>query len=597
MSQSEAESVRLVVWDLDETFWRGTLSEGGIAWVDANAAIVVELARRGIISAICSKNDLSAVEHVLTEHGVREYFVFLSVDWSAKGPRLAALVEAVQLRAPTVLFIDDNALNRAEALHCVPGLQVAAETIVPNLLEDSRLRGKPDLDLKRLEQYRLLERRQLEQSVAGADTTAFLRASAISVSFEFDVAAHLDRAVELINRTNQLNYTKSRLPEDSADARAALMHVISRHTVTAALVQVRDRYGDYGFCGLYVLENRLQSVRPELLQFAFSCRVLGMGIENWLYAHLQFPQIDINGPISVELRDGGPTIDWVTLERPGSMQQSGAGAAVLSSVLLRGGCDMRALAHYFGMVSRRVVEEAAVMRDGQTALACSSILAVHAVNGVARNFVQDCEALGYREEDFRSLIADTATDGPAPGERAAWLFNFTIEEPVPVLRHLETGCLIPAWLRGIKGPPRRMLKVPAEESGLDPELLAHLQARFEMVGALPDAIFEENLRLILREAVRCGLGTRLGVFIILGNESRLLPDGKPAVHEPILQRNRLVERVVRDVPGVRLLAPGDFMEGEALPHSSDMQHFDRLVYFRMFQHVMKEMEFLMMDAA
>jgi predicted enzyme involved in methoxymalonyl-ACP biosynthesis len=53
-----ADPVRLVVRDLDETFWRGTLVEGGIREYErAHHEIVVELARRGILSSLCSKND------------------------------------------------------------------------------------------------------------------------------------------------------------------------------------------------------------------------------------------------------------------------------------------------------------------------------------------------------------------------------------------------------------------------------------------------------------------------------------------------------------------------------------------------------------
>lgn len=51
------ERVRLVIWDLDETFWKGTLTEGGVTRNDRAAETVVSLARRGIVSSICSKND------------------------------------------------------------------------------------------------------------------------------------------------------------------------------------------------------------------------------------------------------------------------------------------------------------------------------------------------------------------------------------------------------------------------------------------------------------------------------------------------------------------------------------------------------------
>ena len=91
-----AENVRLVVWDLDETFWRGTLTEGGIEYQRAAHDIVIELARRGIISSICSKNTLEDVQAILTREGLWDYFVFPSINWEPKGARLAALVAEVR---------------------------------------------------------------------------------------------------------------------------------------------------------------------------------------------------------------------------------------------------------------------------------------------------------------------------------------------------------------------------------------------------------------------------------------------------------------------------------------------------------------------
>ena len=61
MDQRSVEPVRLVIWDLDETFWKGTLTEGGITFSPENRDVVIALAERGIISTICSKNDLEPV--------------------------------------------------------------------------------------------------------------------------------------------------------------------------------------------------------------------------------------------------------------------------------------------------------------------------------------------------------------------------------------------------------------------------------------------------------------------------------------------------------------------------------------------------------
>src|SRR5439155_20413555 len=131
MSELSAETVRLVVWDLDETFWKGTLSEGGITFCGENRDIVIALAERGIVSTVCSKNDFEAVRDVLKTHEVWDYFILPSVNWEPKGPRLQSLIETIQLRPETVMLIDDNPMNRNEALFFVPGIQVADETVIP----------------------------------------------------------------------------------------------------------------------------------------------------------------------------------------------------------------------------------------------------------------------------------------------------------------------------------------------------------------------------------------------------------------------------------------------------------------------------------
>ena len=82
-----SENIRLVVWDLDDTFWRGTLMEGGAQFVIGHKAIVKALAAREILSSICSKNDVEHVLATLEPTGLLDYFVFPQVDWQPKGPR------------------------------------------------------------------------------------------------------------------------------------------------------------------------------------------------------------------------------------------------------------------------------------------------------------------------------------------------------------------------------------------------------------------------------------------------------------------------------------------------------------------------------
>ena len=79
-----AEPVRLVVWDLDETLWKGTLTEGGIEIIPANFALIRTLAERGVVTSNCSRNGHGAIERILCEAGIWDYFVLPSANLGAR---------------------------------------------------------------------------------------------------------------------------------------------------------------------------------------------------------------------------------------------------------------------------------------------------------------------------------------------------------------------------------------------------------------------------------------------------------------------------------------------------------------------------------
>ena len=63
----ELQSIKLIIWDLDETFWHGTLSEGEVSQKPEYIKFVKEITDRGIMNSIVSKNDYDKAAKVLTE--------------------------------------------------------------------------------------------------------------------------------------------------------------------------------------------------------------------------------------------------------------------------------------------------------------------------------------------------------------------------------------------------------------------------------------------------------------------------------------------------------------------------------------------------
>jgi FkbH-like protein len=334
-----ANKVKLVVWDLDDTFWSGTLLEGGIVPVARNIDMVKELSQRGILNSICSKNDYEQVKAKLTELAVWEHFVFSHIDFSPKGQAIAAMLEAAALRAENVLFIDDNRSNIEEVKYFNPGIMTAhPNEVLEDLLEHPHCAGKPDPEFIRLKQYQFLQKKAEEKKSSTVSNEEFLRLSNIRVRIDYDVEANFDRVVELINRTNQLNYTKRRLEDPSLVRK--FRESLNGFGHNSGCVWVSDNFGDYGLAGFFMMKRRASF--KKLIHFVFSCRTMNMGIEQYVYELLGKPEIEIAPAVSYGL-DIHAAIDWINAgTEPGANASKKAGG----SLLLLGGCDLLQLANY-----------------------------------------------------------------------------------------------------------------------------------------------------------------------------------------------------------------------------------------------------------
>lgn len=340
LGASLPNSVKMVIWDLDETFWGGTLSEGEIQIRPANVQMVKTLSERGIVSSICSKNNFEDARRVLEKAAIWSYFVFPRIEFTAKGALIAAIIEQANLRPDNVLFLDDNPLNRREAAHYAPNLMVAdPDEILPVLLDLPEARGKDDAALTRLNQYKQLERKAADFAAATGSNEEFLRSCGIRVQLDYDIEPHFDRVVELINRSNQLNFTKKRIAGQTGEAKLRAM--LRRRDVHAGIVRVSDRYGDYGIAGFYLVIRDADVHALE--QFVFSCRTMNMGIEQFIYERLGKPPCKIVEPVANGLQSFDK-VDWIALD-------DGDGKAGMEEIsddklMLIGGCDLLQLASY-----------------------------------------------------------------------------------------------------------------------------------------------------------------------------------------------------------------------------------------------------------
>jgi FkbH-like protein len=321
--------IKLIIWDLDNTFWTGTITENEISPIQRNSDLIISLANCGIINSICSKNDYDTCEQKLKELNVLEYFVFPSINWQPKGQRIKEIIKSMALRPENVLFIDDEISNLGEAQYYLPELMVGEPGVIDELCLFVNALEQKDKNHSRLNQYKLLEIKNIEQSKYN-NNEEFLYASNVQVVISEDCENQLNRIHELILRSNQLNFTKKRISIED------LNELLNNKDSRSGYVAVRDKFGDYGIVGFYaVVDNKLE-------HFLFSCRTIGLGVEQYVYSFLNCPDLDIVGEVVSQVRKTGLP-EWInqtnTLIKPevNTEQEKSEKSA---KVLIKGPCDL-----------------------------------------------------------------------------------------------------------------------------------------------------------------------------------------------------------------------------------------------------------------
>ena len=325
--------IKIIIWDLDDTFWKGTLSEGGVEAVVENIELVKNATRHGVVNSICSKNTKDVTMQRLEEMGVAGYFVFPSIDWTPKGERISRLLKIMGLRPANALFLDDNIQNLNEAKHYSETLMVAEPSIIPELIAYFESTPESDPKLKRLDQYKVLEKKE-EAKEEYSSNDDFLYSCNLRVEMHEDCMEQIDRITELVHRSNQLNYTKLRSTKEE------LTELISQANIKSGWVTVKDNFGDYGMVGFYAIDT----IKNECIHLLFSCRTIGQGVEQYVYAKLGYPKLSVVGEV-IAMVNKDPIPAWINQENVAAAEQASHTGEKLS-ILFKGPCDLQTLTKY-----------------------------------------------------------------------------------------------------------------------------------------------------------------------------------------------------------------------------------------------------------
>jgi FkbH-like protein len=563
--------VKLIVWDLDETLWSGTLSEGPVLLDPSRADLVRTLNRRGIVNAICSKNDPAEARDRLEQAGLWGEFVFARVDWSPKGPRVAQIIEDAQLRPENVLFIDDLPLNRGEVRHFVPGIQTAGPEIVDRLLTQPELAGKDDRGLTRLQQYRMLERRLADRRSGSETTEDFLRSCDIRIGVYYDAESEAERLFELLSRTHQLNFTKRRPTKEEFEA------MLADPGHDTGYVRIRDRYGDYGICGFYSLSPGTGALED----FLFSCRVLHMGVEQWMYDYLGRPAIAIAGEVASSLE---ASVDWITMDtedcdgaRALDVGHGTTGHETPSQpnrVLMIGGCDLTTTAQFLG--GRITTEFAHTGPTGAFIHVGHTVLLRQSASGLSDRQADLVRRIPFLDE---GVFESSAVVSP---EYDILVYSVLTDYTQGLYRHRRLGLIAPWYQfdRDVTDPAIwPFLEARFGREGVDRDFLTWFAQEFEYTGGISASSFQENIRWL---SASIPTGARL--VLLNGAEVPIDNPREPARHLRHKLMNDALDEITASLPNATVCDVRTFVLSED-DLTDNIRHYRRQAYLRMAEEI------------
>lgn len=559
------DTIKLVIWDLDETFWTGTLSEGGVVVPPENIRLVRDLTDCGIIQSICSKNDFEPTKVRLQELGIWDLFVFPSINWEGKGPQIKEKLDKMALRPVNVLFLDDNPSNLGEARHYLPDIQTAGPEILPELIEWVNRKEKKDTAHKRLRQYKILEEKD-QASKTFASSEAFLFDSHIQVVIHRDCLNQIQRIHELLLRSNQLNYTKKRISIEELES------ILSNPGYECGYVTVTDRFGDYGIVGFFAKAG------DRLEHFLFSCRTMGQKIEQWVYARLGFPELEVVGEVRT-LLNKTECPEWInqTLQKADAEPHPESESQALHArILLKGPCDLsHSLVYIKG--ADLIDTEFTYVSNGEGQVIDAHNHSVH-IEGLRT----------YSDRDKEEIVRDCIFVDPAMLSGSFFTKDYDvivlstlIESTYQIYRKKGTDIRVvfggndltdPNHWEGYIGG-----KYYAGGNKFTEEYLQAFSEQYECLGLTTPGMYVSFLENCLK-----WLPEHTSLCLILG--ATKLFDGQEAVKE----RHRLLNRAVRDFsqdhPRIKFIDIDDCINDPS-DFAGEINHFSSRVYYEIAQRI------------
>jgi FkbH-like protein len=293
-SSARAPMKKVLVLDLDNTLWGGVVAEDGLEGIEigdtsprgeafkAFQKYILSLKERGVLLAVCSKNDLARAMEPFEKHpemALRpDDFVAFTANWQPKSDNLREMAEGLSLGLDSFVFVDDNPAEIEIVRQFTPA--VATILLGPDpaeyvsQLQDCRLfepRQITKEDAERSGQYRAeADRKALLGSASDMD--GYLESLGMVAEIREFRSVDAPRLAQLINKSNQFNLTTRRRAEAEVHA------LVGQPDHVAFSIRLKDRFGDHGLISIVIA--RVCGEALEIDTWLMSCRVLKRQVED-----------------------------------------------------------------------------------------------------------------------------------------------------------------------------------------------------------------------------------------------------------------------------------------------------------------------------
>ncbi len=300
LAAMRGRSRKCLVLDLDHTLWGGVIGDDGLAGIrlgqgdpigEAFVAIqnmALALKNRGIVLAVCSKNDAETARLPFRQHPdmvlkESDIAVFMA-NWHHKSDNLQQIAQQLNIGLDALVLLDDNPVERAQVQATLPAVAVPEMPTDPALFPRVLLAAGyfeaiafTSDDQHRADHYQAnQERNRLAETTQ--DLTAFLQALEMQLTLSPFDATGRQRITQLINKTNQFNLTTKRYTETE------IKSMEQDKTLFTLQARLSDRFGDTGMISIVIC--RQQPDAWEIDSWLMSCRVMNRHVEHLIFAQL-----------------------------------------------------------------------------------------------------------------------------------------------------------------------------------------------------------------------------------------------------------------------------------------------------------------------